>query len=159
LSDEEDKKVYDEVIASIWGNLPTVDGSPTEAVGDLEEGYQFDFRCLISSIVSGLDLRNDVGSSEIPSEPTGGHRLHWIQKLHRADTHLDLSTDRGSGNSPPATKGRRQKGHVVLNDRQPDITDERMKVEALMAGAIFGVILAFLLRESALFRLLHALVF
>jgi len=105
---------------------------------------------LISSIVSDSDLRHNVASSEIPSDGSDGHRLHWIQRLHKEyGDQNDPGTDRGSGNSPPATKGRRQKAQVVLNGPQPKTTDERLKVAALMAGTVFGVILAFLLSESA----------
>jgi hypothetical protein len=138
------------VITSIWGNLPTINSSPTEAGDYLRESYLLDFMFLISSIVSDSDLRHNVASPEIPSDGSDGHRLHWIQRLHKEyGDQNDLGTNRGSGNSPPATKGRRQKAQAVLNGPQPKTTDERLKVAALMAGTVFGVILAFLLSESA----------
>jgi hypothetical protein len=138
-------------MTSIWGTLPII-YSPTDMeAGDyLRENQLHDFMFLISSIVSASDLRHSVAGPEIPSDGPDGHRLHWIQRLHKeCGDQNDLGTDRGSGNSPPATKGRRQKGQVVLHGPQPKTTDERLKVAALMAGTIFGVILAFLLSESA----------
>jgi hypothetical protein len=156
LPDEEDRIVYDEVITSIWDRLPRFKSLPEDDIDHLEKSGLQNLMSLFSNLVSDMGLQNTMSSPEFPLDGSHSHRLHWIKRLQEdADKDLnDQGTYRGSGNFPPATKGRRQKGKNVWDGEQPKTVEEKshlVEVAMLMAGAIFGVVLAFLLSESTPF--------
>lgn len=110
------------------------------------------FQRLLSNLVSETRLLSKA--SDWNADTAGGYRLCSMHRLYEVEDEGPsyLGTDRGSGNYPPPVKGRRPReeesklNQLLLesNDLGPQ-PQYQLVVTMLMAGAVFGIILAFLL--------------
>lgn len=113
------------------------------------------FLRIISILVSETSFL--PGVSDWDTDTAGGYRLRSTHRLYEvADEGPSYhGTDRGSGNFPPPVKRRRPReeeskpNQPLLEVKDPPLESQAQRtVIALMAGAVFGVILTFLLGKS-----------
>jgi hypothetical protein len=143
VESENDKLAYDEITAAVWGVFPTPIISPKVPPRPLDQSYIDSFRTLVSNLVMGIGSLNLSAGSEANDNQT------LTFPTRRITESPCPGVDRGLGHSPPVVKGKRKK-EAVSNSIQPSSNEgahQITRVTLLMAGVIFGVILAFMLSK------------